>query len=327
MYYDRKRGFWDDYACQRNPGGRCVKMDCHEPDTHFSLLGFFKEPAYDTWMEQLFKHEGDCVWSDNEYKFMQQNRENWPTKCTQSMSTDDNGNYLYYDTKPGEWGTMFIGLYSDSKCTEEYTGATTAEEVLKLMSAGGDDEDVVSLEEQLATWNKAFNVFKYCQPCKAYDLVDIVAGSDAERNSTGTRYQNYNNGKDNGGDDGFYCADAAGYTDVNQCMKFKTKTTMLTATFNDLLLAEMQGTVTGFSIKSDVGLKSKTFKAGFSPNEKKKVEQAKTSDPILWYSLFLSSVIVFGISLHHYRKVNANNSFFAMKEPLVAVKKAFGVMV
>ena len=47
MYYDRHKGVWDDYACQCNPGGRCVKMDCHLPDTHFSLLGFFKEPRYD----------------------------------------------------------------------------------------------------------------------------------------------------------------------------------------------------------------------------------------------------------------------------------------
>jgi hypothetical protein len=45
---------------------RCAKMDCHLSDTHWSLLGFFKHKDYDDWMEQLFKHEGICVWTDEE---------------------------------------------------------------------------------------------------------------------------------------------------------------------------------------------------------------------------------------------------------------------
>ena len=352
MYYDRKRGFWDDYACQRNPGGRCVKMDCHEPNTHFSLLGFFKEPGYDQWMEQLFKHEGDCVWSDEEYSFMQQNRGTWPNQCTQSTVTDENGNYLYYDTKPGEWGTMFIGLYTDYRCIDEYSGAVTAEEVLTLMSADGDNQDVVNLEEQLATWNKAFNVFKYCQPCKAYDLVSIIAGSDAQRNSTGTRYQNYGNNQQQGGgggDDGFQCYDAAGYTDVNQCMKFKTKTNMLTASISDVLLAEMQGTVTGVAlvnktygeVKQKNQFQSKTiqhqvtsfqqkskqpFTAGFSPDElKRRSRLAKFNT----FFLIFSSVL-FGTAAAFYYDARRRSHESVMEEPLVTggkMKHMTGVML
>ena len=74
QYWDRKNKRWDNSACKEHGSGRCVKMDCHEPDTHFDLLGYFKEPSYATWMEQLFKHEGMCVWTDEEYNFMQEGK-------------------------------------------------------------------------------------------------------------------------------------------------------------------------------------------------------------------------------------------------------------
>lgn len=49
-YYNINTGDWNDKACQYGVG-RCVKMDCHLPDTHFSLLGFFKHDsqAYGEW--------------------------------------------------------------------------------------------------------------------------------------------------------------------------------------------------------------------------------------------------------------------------------------
>jgi hypothetical protein len=34
-------------------------------------LAFFKEPNYQTWMEQLFNHQGVCLWNNNEYNLMQ----------------------------------------------------------------------------------------------------------------------------------------------------------------------------------------------------------------------------------------------------------------
>ena len=65
----------DQYARSKS---RCAKMDCHEPDTNWSVLGFFKHRNYDDWMEQLFKHEGMCVWNDEEYAFMKNARKAWP---------------------------------------------------------------------------------------------------------------------------------------------------------------------------------------------------------------------------------------------------------
>jgi hypothetical protein len=56
-FYDHKEHRWDDTSCVAN-NGRCAKMDCHLKTTHFKLLGFFKEPNYHEWMEQLFKHQG-----------------------------------------------------------------------------------------------------------------------------------------------------------------------------------------------------------------------------------------------------------------------------
>jgi hypothetical protein len=47
-------------------------MDCHEPNLHFKLVGVFKEMnGFYDWGEQLFKHEGYCVWNDEDtYEFM-----------------------------------------------------------------------------------------------------------------------------------------------------------------------------------------------------------------------------------------------------------------
>jgi hypothetical protein len=129
MYYDRKKNKWNNEACEASDTDRCVRMDCHETTTGFSLLGVFKEPDYGTFLEQLFKYEGGCLWTDDEYKFMQYNRDAWPQECTQS---DD---YLYYDTKPGVGGTMDIGLYQDAQCRCDYTGDTTVEEVLFATTA------------------------------------------------------------------------------------------------------------------------------------------------------------------------------------------------
>ena len=184
------------------------------------------------------------------------------------------------------------------------------------------------VEKQLATWNSAFDVFKYCQPCKAYDLVSIVAGSDAERNGTGSRYGNMKYDQqiqkrddDGNNDEGFICVDAANYNDVNQCMKFETKTTMLTATFSDIYLAEMmQGTVTGITIK-DINT-NKTIYASGVIHSQSKLDRAGNNFMIaflaglLWYGWFSASMIWFGVSLYHYRRFKSRTSP-GLDEPLV----------
>lgn len=196
-------------------------MDCHLSNTHFSLLGFFKEPHYDDWMEQLFKHEGDCVWTDDEYQFMQENREAWPNGCTQTMfmagTEGGSSTPIYYDVKPMPYGEFGIGLYLDSACINEYAGDLSVAIVVSKMKEfynngnddGGEDqhdddnENWVTLAEELDLWNSAFEVFKQCQPCKAYDLTNIVAGRGYKANKNGNRYSNngnfyYGNGNNGG---------------------------------------------------------------------------------------------------------------------------------
>jgi hypothetical protein len=49
-----------------------------------------------------------------------------------------------------------------------------------------DDEytgDMASLETYINKWNDAFDIFKYCQPCRAYNLgwnTDLTEGKDRE---------------------------------------------------------------------------------------------------------------------------------------------------
>lgn len=68
QFYDFVNGTYDDSTCQASgTSHRCVKLDCHERHTHFELVGVFKETEgmYD-FTEQLFKHQGYCIWQGDE---------------------------------------------------------------------------------------------------------------------------------------------------------------------------------------------------------------------------------------------------------------------
>jgi hypothetical protein len=206
---------WDTTACDYSDSERCSKMDCHLESTHFSLLGFFKHKSYDDWFEQLFKHEGKCVWNDEEYAFMSNAREAWPQGCIDSYTTTDNGGEIYYDIKPVQGGDIKVALYTDTQCITEYTSTgsndpITVENILGnffLENDGsgdsGYDFSSDSLEESMERWNSAFAKFRICQPCVAYDLENV----------DGSKYYD-----DDGGGDGdmFECYDDADYTNVNQ---------------------------------------------------------------------------------------------------------------
>ena len=271
MFYDRNNDYWDDRTCVTKESNRCVKMDCHLADTHFSLLGFFKEPDFDDWFEQLFKHEGDCVWNDEEYGFMQGNREVWPLGCTATGITANTTQgatvSLYYDIKPSSYGDMAIGLYTDSLCVVEYVGELEVTEAMRQMVCGGGNQkhgrelengnpctvgesnyhdavnvlkaqgyykdnngdgnhdtrgDVWELASSLDEWNAAFDVYKQCQPCKTYDLTNIIADGEYTKNWNGKRY-NWtsaamygSSGAEENSDSLFMCSDVAGYDNVNQ---------------------------------------------------------------------------------------------------------------
>lgn len=164
---------------------------------------------------------------------MQTDRYLWPCYCTATGTQDEDGNTLYYDTKPMAEGRIGLGLYTDSRCKYDYEGELNILDVLKN-AEGGDYGSVYDLQAGLEKWNDAFDVFKVCQPCKAYNL-----GYNKDLNT--------GQGDRQGGDEdegyAFDCYDDADYLNVNQCMKFKTKTEMLAADFRDIILAHEQGNI------------------------------------------------------------------------------------
>jgi hypothetical protein len=222
QYWNRTSKSWDKSACQyaENGSSRCAKMDCHLENTHFSLLGFFKHRSYDDWMGQLFKHEGMCVWTDEEYAFMKNARKALPRGCTNSGATTEEGDPIYYDIKPLSGGRITVGLYSDTQCIVDYTSDTTqVEEILgNYFQQGGSHDNgdygfsSDTLTESLARWTSAFDAFRICQPCIAYDLTN----TDGDKYVNGNRRHRNLGGESSPTGDNFECYDDAGYTNVNQ---------------------------------------------------------------------------------------------------------------
>jgi len=307
QYWDRFNQVWDASPCEYSGSERCAKMDCHLETTHFSLLGFFKHKSYDDWMEQLFKHEGVCVWTDEEYAFMASAREAWPQGCVASGSTTSDGTAIYYDVKPIQGGDITVGLYTDTQCIKEYDykdSSVTVDSLLGnfLLNNGGSgdnnnnyDFSSDSLEDSLARWDSAFGAFHYCQPCVAYDLENI----------DGSKF--YDDDGGNGGGDMFDCYDDADYTNVNQCMKFMAKTTMNTATFRDMSLGRYQGTLVATPL------------SGFQGN--KSWRRESWSNKLTYLFLAVASCF-FAYGLIYFLRVRRATNFtptfgFNVKEPLV----------
>ncbi len=94
--------------------------------------------------------------------------------------------------------------------------------------------------------------FKVCQPCKAYNLLwnqqQEKGDKHERRRRTNDRLLGNNDNKNNNDGDGteqarYNCYDAAGYTNVNQCYKFESKTSMAIAEPEDLARASKQGSI------------------------------------------------------------------------------------
>jgi hypothetical protein len=249
QYFNTYNQEWDTRACEIHGNGRCAKLDCHLPDTSMQLLGFFKNAGYDDFFEQLFKHEGVCLWKNDEYDFMDAYRTVWPQYCTQS-TISYKSSYLYYDIKPTNNAGMGIALYTDSKCSEEYKGGKSASNVLSQKTCNYDDDCVnldINLDTFLEEWNSSMDLFKVCVPCVAFDIDDDNR-RQRKRKQRQLGDEDGNNHYDDDSyvdpDDGhFQCDDDAGYTNVNQCMKFGTHTDLETGTFEDVALATQQNTV------------------------------------------------------------------------------------
>lgn len=263
QFWDTYSEEWDTSACEAvgnieedgtvDPS-TCKKMDCHMPDTEtWQLMGYFKEPEYTEWFEQLFKHEGYCVWQGDEYEFMYGNYDAWPEGCSETEYYLSDGTLLYYDTKAEANATMTYGLYTDARCSVDYVGEeVTMEDVLMKGDHGGDD--LLSLQ-YLQYWNEAMEIYRVCQPCRAYALHDGYGGERRRRQLADPNYKPPQGRKleDNDPNNGlFQCDDAAGYTNVNQCMKFRTKTDMYYATTDEVMEAAFQGGITTLTVGSRV---------------------------------------------------------------------------
>lgn len=323
QYWDRFNGAWDETPCSvTGEESRCAKMDCHLEGTDWKLLGLFKHRNPDDWMEQLFKHEGMCVWTSDEYSFMKGARKAWPTGCVLSNShTTLSGKPIYFDTKPKAGGSITLGLYSDESCVEPYRGTMSAESVAGNLLAeaeasgsgdnGGGDYSSLSASEAQDMWDSALSAFQQCQPCVAHDLENYGYSGNSQGSSYGSYSPNYD-------DDGSYydpsdfdCYDDADYLNVNQCMKFMAKTAMDTATMRDVVLAYRQGTLVEQVPVSGLETSRRSF-------------WRKPSIPgmdVFMSSLYLIAsllILVYGIS--KFRKARKEANFapnWSLKQPLV----------
>ena len=292
QYYDWTTDTWDDSTCQgqqgdgedgnnNSTGTRCAQLDCHDDEnTQLQLVGVFKEVnGLEEWAEQLFKHQGYCLWNgDNDdasgdngngvyygdYDFMQDKySDDWmyyALDCQALKLTDSSGNRLYSAAMPQAAGNFDYGVYTDSSCSQLATNMTWSQYIIAYyasqnagnyyfnrysnQSSQNSNHDGYTQaqyhEEDATRWNFLMNDYKVCQPCRAYNKE-----SDGD--------YGYNNGNNNGnnGDDGeggaeqwgFNCYDDAGYRNCNQCWKFMSKTELEPATASDLARASAQGTI------------------------------------------------------------------------------------
>jgi len=231
---------------------RCVRMDCHEPNTHYKLVGVFKESdGLVDWAEQLFKHQGSCLWAEDDYETMEGYRTWWPSYCRQLYYTDYDGNTLYMDLRPQSEGNIGVGIYSDDLCVTP-SSYTFSDYILMYYSYYGYQDKAYQVietwETTLAEWNQYMNVYKVCQSCRAYDVNEeddndnSQSGSQDNRGNR-NRWLEENDGEGKEEPNGYNCYDAAGYTNCNQCYKFETKTDMEPVNRFDLEIASAQRTI------------------------------------------------------------------------------------
>ena len=148
------------------------------------------------------------------------------------------------------------------------------------------------MEKKLDSWNNAFAAFFQCQPCKTMDIAFMVASDGSYQRDSGSN----DDGKE------FDCSNSDNYGVVNQCMRFKATTEMLSASYKDIQMAGAQGTIT--SVK--VG----THKFG-------KLASRRSLDTLVYrgaWAGMVASGLLFLIATINYFSVKADR---AMTEPLV----------
>lgn len=115
--------------------------------------------------------------------------------------------------------------------------------------------------------------------------------------------------------------DDADYVNVNQCMKFKTKTEMLAADFRDIMLAHEQGNIVEFELAGSVygygGYRSQfgSLETSFDMEGNMKIPVATIAYFVAALAFLTFSVAVYLVSRH-----KARRSIMGMKVPLVNKK-------
>lgn len=226
QFFDPYTNTWDDSSCTTN---RCAKMDCHDPHTHFKLIGVYKETdgLYD-WGEQLFKHHGYCQWDEDTYDVMEEMIEKWADGGCQKLGyPDPNGNTLYKATKPLPEGNLTIGLYYNEQCTQD-SGMLWSDYIITYYNmkyqnsyyyysyAAQGKTEAAEWDANNVIWNNAMATYKICQPCRAYNLNQDQSGSHSR-----DRVLDENDGEGDAEQSGYDCYDDAGYTNCNQVRTYE----------------------------------------------------------------------------------------------------------
>ncbi|MGK3740976.1 MAG: hypothetical protein ACI8RD_010677 [Bacillariaceae sp.] len=242
-FYNRFDETWDKSTCQT---GRCAKMDCHSSKSHFKLIGVFKEAdGLIDWAEQLFKHEGYCVWNDNandnsvddeeegsgsgsgddddedsDYEFMSSVQQNQVQECTSMYLTDDDGNSVYRHLRPQGEGNITDSLYTDEDCTQKST-MSFSDYIVKWYTNYYYDSDkgqqvAEKWQANTVRWNELMTDYKVCQPCRAYTKTPTY-DDDEDRLRFLRRLDDNDDGEGDEEQYGYNCYDDAGY---RNCSKY-----------------------------------------------------------------------------------------------------------
>ena len=235
IFYDRHRKRWNDSQCNGGDDSRCVKMDCHDPSSkNFKLIGVYKDHKIGNFLENMIDYSGDCVWNDNEYKFMQamnnddNNNNNvayWPPKkCTAFK----NG-HGYYDVIPTSGGTLELAVYNDASCTIPYE--------LDSNSGFSPEQKIGRGAGDIESWNSAMDAFKICQPCLSYDTLFLNnINKKHGYNANGDRYGYQGDDDAADGDEAFVCRYNLQQDEpTNQCKVFMEDGDLSVATYRDIL--------------------------------------------------------------------------------------------
>jgi len=187
-------------------------------------------------MQQLFKHEGVCVWTSDEYSVGNSVRDAVKANQCVAAGAEASGTILYGGVGPLPGGNIGVTLYTDSSCNDAYKGETTIDGLCagtcssnnnnndkkRDLGGGGNNKNgVCGYYCYASAFNDAMNVWKQCQPCTAY---------------TPGYYGSYQ------------CSDAAGYNNCLQCMKFIAKAGSVPADLSDLYNAHVQQSITAIDV-------------------------------------------------------------------------------